>query len=238
MAKLDLKALLGEGKGNALKGIPVGLVVSGAVLLANLMFWGLGVPEIEAGAEALLAEQGQLNGQISTVDRKISELKKNIGSLGDLTEAYRAEQQKGTFEPENRLRANDILADVKTRHFPLSFFEPFSEYHLEIKPGAPYSFPADGKSQTWYASPVNINIEMLDDRSVYEFTADTLKALNGVSLFKSMSLERRPLLEFRKGIESKDKHPKVALPITAEIEFLWLTQEMPENANASKGKRR
>ncbi|MBF0168177.1 MAG: hypothetical protein HQL45_11160 [Alphaproteobacteria bacterium] len=236
--KLDLTQLLGEKNAEKLKGVPLGLIFSGLVLAANLGFWGLMLPDIEAQTEALTSQQNQLNSQISGLDRKIADLKKSIAGLKDLTDAYNREAAKGSFEPENRLKANDILADLKTRHSGLDRFDAFSEYRLEIKPGAPYTFAADGKSQTWFASPVTVNIEMLHDRFFYEFAYDALGSLNGVSLLKTMNIERRGR-DLQKDLEGKDKNAKLALPITAELEFLWVTQKVPEDSGtADKAKRR
>ncbi len=156
--KLDLKQLLEDDKFNSLKGFPLALAVSGVFLFANLLFWLFAIPDIEAETEALQSEQNQLNGKIGALDKEIAQLKKDFSEIPQLTAQYKAELEKGTFGPEDRLKANTILAEVKTRHFKPLQFEPFGVYKLEMTPGATFGFSAEGKPQTWFASPVRISI--------------------------------------------------------------------------------
>ncbi|MBF0267606.1 MAG: hypothetical protein HQL44_03330 [Alphaproteobacteria bacterium] len=234
--RIDLQEMVESG---GLRALPIGLILSAVVLALNLGFWGLGLPEIEAETERLQAEQGRLGGEVSALDGKIAALRKELSGMREMTDSYKSEMEKGTFEPENRLRANELLADIKARHVALSWLEPFSEYRLNIEPGGNYAVSAGGKSYNWFASPVHINIEMVHDRHFYQFAYDAMNSLSGVTLLKKMRLERKSRQAFVKDVENRKNDAKLTLPINAELEFMWVTADPPakQGADDKKGRR-
>lgn len=218
--KIDLKQLA-EGGGGKKLSLP--LLLSGVVLLANLAFYGLWLPGIEAETAVLQAEQSKLDSEIGGLEGNIAELQGNLGRLGELTASYKDALAKGAFEPENRLKANEQLADIKARHVTVPWLEATASYKLTIDPGNTFAFSADGQSHQWFASLVKLDIDMIQDQQYYEFAYDAMNSLNGYALLKRMKVERKAKADFMKDLEKTRKEGKGQLPMAGYLDFLWVT---------------
>jgi len=232
--KIDLKQL---AEGGGAKAISLPMLLSGVVLVANLVFYGLWLPDIEAGTALLQGEQGKLDGEIGGLDGKIAELQRNLSRLGELTASYKDALAKGSFEPENRLKTNELLADVKARHVTTPWLEASANYKLTIDPGNAFAFSADGQSHQWFASLVKLDIDMIHDQPYYEFVYDAMNSLPGYALLKRMKVERKGKADFMKDMEKGRKEGKALLPVAGNLDFLWVTYPAGKDEPLPKGRK-
>lgn len=232
--KIDLKQL---AEGGGAKAISLPMLLSGVVLVANLVFYSLWLPDIEAETALLQSEQSKLDGEKGGLDGRIAELQQNLSRLGELTASYKDALAKGSFEPENRLKANEQLADIKARHVTIPWLENSANYKLTIDPGNAFAFSADGQSHQWFASLVKLDIDMIQDQQYYEFTYDAMNSLPGFALLKRMKVERKGKADFMKDMEKGRKEGKALLPVVGNLDFLWVTYPAPKDEPLPKGRK-
>jgi hypothetical protein len=227
--KIDLAELASsEGFQKAMKDVPLPLLASAAILAVNLIAYLFFIPDLEDGIAAAEAKISTLRSEASSLDGKMGELRGNLSRLPKVVSDYRWYLERGYFEPEDRLKANDILNGLKDER-------GLYEYSLEIPAQETMSIPTAGKTVTWPASKVTVKALSYYDRPAFGFIQMTTQSLPGRTLLWKLRLERpfkKPLAE---ADYAKIKKRDVGQYFSLEQTNVWVTYP-PEALQPAKGK--
>jgi hypothetical protein len=228
--KIDLAELASsEGFHKAMKDVPLPLLISVVVLAVNLICYLFVIPDLEAAVAANEGKISALNGEATSLDGKMAEQRKNLSQLPSYLQDYHQLSKSGAFDPEDRLKANDILNGLKDE-------QKIFGYSLAIAPQETMTFSAKGKSASWPASLITLQGNANYDRPMFTYVDKSLQVLHGRTLLKGLKFERtfkNPLTETE---YDKIKKGEAFSLFSFDADMLWVTYPPETGANGGAKK--